>query len=77
MIRTFKAPNKSISIVGDGAVQSMASFNSLGLVPDNGSNDGEFRICTQHSDKDSRILAVDVEGWTQMIPGRNMTCETG
>jgi len=76
-IRAFKAPNKSISIVGDGAVQSMASFNPLGLVPDKGSNDGEFWICTQHSDKDSRILVVDVEGWTQITPGTNKICETG
>lgn len=77
LIQAFGAPNESVRIIGNGAVKTAASFNSVGLVPDNGSKDGEFLICVGDATEEPRIVTIDADGWTERINGRNEACKTG
>lgn len=77
VIHAFEAPHQSVKIIGTGAVQTMASFNSTGLVPDHGSNSGEFMICIRNAKREARALSIDREGWVQLDSGNIETCKNG
>jgi type IV fimbrial biogenesis protein FimT len=67
-IQAFEAPNSHISIVADGAVETLASFTLAGLEQDHGAQDGEFIICHNGDKGRSRVVTIDEEGWVQASP---------
>ena len=74
-IQAFKAPNQKIRIVASGAVEAAAAFTATGLVEQNGTQAGQFRICLQDSDAPPRIMNVDEDGWVQPVMVHEEVCD--
>ncbi|MBT8059559.1 MAG: GspH/FimT family pseudopilin [Gammaproteobacteria bacterium] len=66
LLETFQPPNENIRITAKGAVQSMASFHTNGLVGDEASATGRFDICHLGSKAPTRIILIDEEGWVNL-----------
>jgi type IV fimbrial biogenesis protein FimT len=77
LIQAFEASSPKIVIMANGAVQERASFTATGLIPDNGTDSGQFRICLRDSNATVTLVQVDVDGWVQKIPARDEICMTG
>ena len=75
LIQAFKAPNQKIRIVARGAVEAAASFTVSGLIEQNGTHAGQFRICLQDSDVPPRIMNVDKDGWVQPVLVHEEICD--
>ena len=75
LIQAFDAPNQDIRIVAKGAVERAASFTMTGLIEQNGTQTGLFRICLQGSDAPPRVVSVDEEGWVQPVPVHEEVCD--
>ena len=77
LIRAFEAPNQKIRIVASGAVEAAASFTMTGLIEQNGTQTGLFRICFQDSDAPPRIVSVGQDGWVQPVMVHDEVCDRG
>ncbi len=77
LIESFSAPNESIRIFAEGAVQKTASFHVAGLVPEDSSQQGQFHMCHLGSNSKPRVVAIDSEGFVQIIPVRTKGCRSG
>ena len=75
LIQAFDVPNQDIRIVAKGAVERAASFTMTGLIEQNGTQTGLFRICLQGSDAPPRVVSVDEEGWVQPVPVHEEVCD--
>lgn len=74
LIRTFGAPDRHIRIVAKGAVKTVASFTTTGLVRNGGTQTGLYRICHQESDSPPRIVHVNEDGWVELVPVHDEVC---
>ncbi len=77
LIESFSAPNENIRIVATGAVQKTASFHVAGLVPEDGSQQGQFHMCHLDSNSKPKVVAIDAEGFVQIVPVRSKGCSSG
>ena len=75
LIQAFGAPSHKIRIVARGAVEEAAAFTVTGLVEQNGTQAGMFRICLQDSDAAPVVVNVDDDGWAQYVPVHEEVCE--
>ena len=75
LIQAFEAPNQKIRISASGAVEAAVSFTATGLVEQNGTQAGQFRICLQDSDAPPRIMNVNEDGWVQPILVHEEICD--
>jgi type IV fimbrial biogenesis protein FimT len=75
LIKAFDAPNHKIRIVAKGAVETRASFTMTGLVEQNGTQTGLFRICLQDSDAPPRVVNVAEDGWVQPVMVHEEVCD--
>ena len=66
LLQSFDAPHESVRILAEGAVVNKASFNASGLVEDNDSQSGEFRICYLGSNSRVKSITVSPDGWVEM-----------
>ena len=74
LIQAFEAPNQDIRIVAKGAVEATALFTMTGLIEQNGTQTGLFRVCLQDSDVPPMVVIVDEEGWVQLVPVHEEVC---
>lgn len=75
IIRSFEAPDQRIQITADGAVRTKAAFTIAGLVADNNTQSGQFRVCLSDSESRPRVISVDREGWLEKVPAGNDFCK--
>lgn len=73
----FEAPAGHLRIFASGAARKAVAFTSAGLVRDNGSASGEFILCPENPNTDSRVIAVDSEGWVSMDSTDSRQCDAG
>ena len=77
LIRAFDAPSDKIRVVAIGAVEVAASFTVTGLVKQNGTQSGLFRICLRESDAPPMVVNVDEDGWAHQVPSGEEGCDRG
>jgi type IV fimbrial biogenesis protein FimT len=76
-IRAFEGPNENVRIISRGAAEASAAFTVAGLVPANGSDNGEFVVCHTGSMRDARTILVDGEGWVSLASDSAGACGNG
>ena len=76
-IRAFEGPNVNVRIISRGAAETSAAFTVAGLVPANGSDNGEFVVCHAGSSRAARSILVDEEGWVSLASDPAGTCGSG
>jgi len=76
LIQAFEASSPKILIMANGAVKDRASFTATGLIPDNGADSGQFKICLQDSYKGT-LVQVDADGWVQKAEVAQEACTAG
>jgi type IV fimbrial biogenesis protein FimT len=76
LIQAFEAPNANIRIIARGATERDAGFTVAGLVPSDGSARGEFVLCHAGSDRHSRTVLIDSEGWVRLATTPAQACIT-
>jgi Tfp pilus assembly protein FimT len=76
LLQSFDAPHESVRIMAEGAVTNSASFNASGLEEDNGSQNGEFRICNLNSNLKAKSILISEDGWVQMTQSAAKGCNS-
>lgn len=77
LIQSFAAPNVSVRVIARGATERDAGFTVAGLVQVDGAASGEFVLCLAGSDRDSRTILIDSEGWVSRATTPAQACNTG
>lgn len=77
LIRAFEAPNANVRVIASGATEWTAGFTVAGLVPVDGSDSGEFILCHAGSDRNSRTILIESEGWVSLATSPAQACSTG
>jgi type IV fimbrial biogenesis protein FimT len=77
LIQSFGAPNVNVRVVARGATEQSAGFTVAGLVPVDESASGEFVLCHAGSDRDSRTILIDSEGWVSLTTTPAQACSSG
>lgn len=77
LIQSITAPHERIRIEAAGATKSRASFTVTGLLGDNDTMTGKFKICMEDSTAAPRLISVASDGWVTVVPSRDETCAAG
>lgn len=77
LIQSFDAPNVNVRVIARGATEQNVGFTVAGLVPVEGSASGEFVLCHAGSDRESRTVLIDSEGWVSLATTPAQACSTG
>lgn len=77
LIESVIVPHERILIQAAGATESRVSFTTTGLMSNNDSSSGEFRICLKGSSADPRTVSIEADGWVKVVPPGNDRCELG
>ena len=69
LIQAFQAPHRQIRIVAKGAVETVASFTTAGLVKTSEAQTGQFNICLRNSDAPPRVVNVLFWTFSRLLSG--------
>ena len=67
IIQVFEPRGKEVRVTASGAVASDAGFTIEGVLENQESGRGTFKICRSGSNSGSRKITVDQNGWVDMI----------
>ena len=76
IIQVFEPRGREVRVSASGAVASDASFTIEGLLENQESGKGTFKICRSGSSSGSRKITVDQNGGVDMVK-LNASCSTG
>lgn len=62
ILEYFPRPNENVHVQATGAVENIASFNIAGLISENGSAGGSFKICQTGTDSAYSIINMEQDG---------------
>lgn len=77
LIKAFKAPHQRINIEATGATESRAVFTATGLISDQVTLTGRFKICMQDSSASPRLVEVEPDGWVNPVRSHVEFCTAG
>ncbi len=76
ILETYAAPSDRIRIKASGAFTGIASFSVAGLIRNNDSDVGVFRICPKAPNSGSRTVTVQQDGSMRLTKTNNL-CTAG
>jgi len=77
LIKAFKAPHQRINIEATGATESRAVFTATGIISDQITLTGRFKICLEDSTAAPRLFEVEPDGGIKPIRSQDESCEAG
>ncbi len=76
IIQVFEPRGAKVRVSATGSVASAAAFTIEGLLENQKSGNGAFRICRAGSDSGSRKIIVDQNGWVDLVK-LDASCDAG
>lgn len=76
IIQVFEPRGTKVRVSATGSVASAAAFTIEGLLENQESGNGAFRICREGSDSSSRKIIVNRNGWIDLVK-LDASCGTG